>query len=134
MLPSSLDVKKEKVKGGHELYIPPLRRGSETGEFSDDLNENRKGKNSSKHLNLRKPEIQQASGSSPASSDKPMKSILKKTKSEPEKAKSKPETPRQTVESKTVPTENEIEKKNQREQKEINNFVQSMSTLVTHII
>ena len=119
MLPSSLDVKKEKVKGGHELYIPPLRRGSETGEFSDDLNENRKGKNSSKHLNLRKPEIQQASGSSPASSDKPMKSILKKTKSEPEKAKSKPETPRQTVESKTVQQKMKLKKRIKENKKKL---------------
>ena len=31
---------KEKVKGGHELYIPPLRRGSETGENFSDENDN----------------------------------------------------------------------------------------------
>ena len=118
-----MEIKKEKVKGGHELYIPPLRRGSETTEsFSDDLNENKK--HSNKHS--RKPEVHTGS----AAADKPIKSILKKGKPEVVKSKSESKVSKPEMKPEVkAPSENEIEKKNQREQKEINNFVQSKLTL-----
>ena len=55
--PSSEDKKKEKVKGGHQVYVPPLRRGSE--DF----------------------------GQAEKPAEKPVKSILKKPKDDGERKK-----------------------------------------------
>ena len=67
LLPTLDEKKKEKVKGGHQVYVPPLRRGSE------DVSE--------------MPTISPPKEPEPT---KPIKSILKKRK-EPETEKRKPE-------------------------------------------
>ena len=96
--------------GGHEVYVPPLRRGSsaEVNPLDKIVTEE-----------ISKPE-------------KPIKSILKKPK---EKSTDEKPTEKSTRSDKTDKksdkdnsgTDDESYKRKQREQKEVNNFVQSKS-------
>lgn len=89
------DKKKEKVKGGHQVYVPPLRRGSEDHEALPPLGV------------TTPPAMNDHQSSSPP---KPIKSILKKRGGEEKK---KPE------------KKLEQDRKVQREHKEITSFVAS---------
>lgn len=90
------DKKKEKVKGGHQVYVPPLRRGSEDPEALPPLS-------------VTTPPAMNDHQSS-SSPPKPIKSILKKRGGEEKK---KPE------------KKLEQDRKVQREHKEITSFVAS---------